>query len=48
MDKLRLNPSYKVEDEDISRKLVNEGAGAGYTVHINDLKFGKILDKKHV
>ena len=48
MDKLRLNPSYKVEDEEISRKLVNEGAGAGYTVRINDLKFGKILDKKHV
>jgi hypothetical protein len=29
-----------------SKKLVKEGAGAGYTVTIKDLKFGKILDKK--
>ena len=31
-----------------SRKLVKEGAGAGYTVTIKGLKFGKILDKKLV
>lgn len=31
-----------------SRKLVKEGAGAGYTVHIKDLKFGSILEKKYV
>lgn len=27
---------------------VDEGAGAGYTVHIKDLKFGNIIDKKLV
>ena len=31
-----------------SRKLVKEGAGAGYTVEIKGLKFGKILSKKIV
>ena len=31
-----------------SKKLVKEGAGAGYTVHIKDLKFGKIVEKKLV
>ena len=31
-----------------SRKLVKEGAGAGYTVTIKNLKFGSILDKKYV
>ena len=31
-----------------SRKLVKEGAGAGYTVTIKDLKLGSILDKKYV
>ena len=31
-----------------SRKLVKEGAGAGYTVHIKDLKFGSIKEKKLV
>lgn len=31
-----------------SKKLVKEGAGAGYTVRIKDLKFGKILDKKYI
>ena len=31
-----------------SKKLVKEGAGAGYTVKIKDLKFGKILDKKYI
>ena len=31
-----------------SKKLVKEGAGAGYTVKIKDLKFGKILSKKLV
>ena len=30
------------------KKLVKEGAGAGYTVKIKDLKFGKILDKKYI
>ena len=29
-----------------SKNMVNEGAGAGYTVHINGLKFGKIFDYK--
>ena len=29
-----------------SKKLVKEGAGAGYTVEIKDLKFGKIVDYK--
>ena len=29
-----------------SKKLVKEGAGAGYTVRIKDLKFGSIIDKK--
>lgn len=48
VDKLGLNPSYKVEDKSISKKLVKEGAGAGYTVRIKDLKFGKILDKKYI
>lgn len=27
-----------------SKKIVKEGAGAGYTVEIKDLKFGKIVD----
>lgn len=31
-----------------SRKLVKEGAGAGYTVKIKDLKFGSIKEKKLV
>lgn len=31
-----------------SKKLVKEGAGAGYTVHIKDLKFGNIKEKKLV
>jgi len=31
-----------------SRKLVKEGAGAGYTVEIKGLQFGKILSKKIV
>ena len=31
-----------------SRKLVKEGAGAGYTVRIKDLKFGTIKEKKLV
>ena len=31
-----------------SRKLVKEGAGAGYTVRIKDLKFGSIKEKKLV
>lgn len=30
-----------------SKKLVKEGAGAGYTVSIKGLKFGKIIDYKH-
>ena len=28
------------------RRMFNEGAGAGYTVRIKDLKFGNIIDKK--
>ena len=48
VDKLGLNPSYKVEDKGISKKLVKEGAGAGYTVRIKDLKFGDIKEKKLV
>lgn len=31
-----------------SKKLVKEGAGAGYTVTIKDLKLGSILEKKYV
>ena len=30
-----------------SKNLVNEGAGAGYTVEIKGLKFGKIIDYKY-
>ena len=37
-----------VEDKGISKKLVKEGAGAGYTVRIKDLKFGDIKEKKLV
>lgn len=37
-----------VAAESNNQKLVKEGAGAGYTVRIKDLKFGKILDKKQV
>lgn len=36
------------EKESTSKKLVKEGAGAGYTVTIKDLKFGSILEKKYV
>ena len=31
-----------------SKNLVKEGAGAGYTVHIKDLKLGKILEEERV
>ena len=40
-------PEGEYADES-SRKLVKEGAGAGYTVTIKDLKLGSILDKKYV
>ena len=33
--------------ESESKNLVNEGAGAGYTVEIKGLKFGKIIDYKY-
>ena len=32
--------------KDDARRMFNEGAGAGYTVRIKDLKFGGILEKK--
>ena len=38
-------PSRPTSD---SKKLVKEGPGAGYTVHIKDLKFGDIISKKLV
>ena len=51
--------SYWVYDEEIkkdktkkmresTKKIVKEGAGAGYTVTIKDLKFGKILEKERI
>ena len=40
-------PEGEYADES-SRKLVKEGAGAGYTVTIKDLEFGSILEKKYV
>jgi hypothetical protein len=41
-------PKTKLGRVSESRKLVKEGAGAGYTVHIKDLKFGNIKEKKLV
>lgn len=41
-----VNLGEKGEYLESSRKLVKEGAGAGYTVTIKDLKFGKIVDYK--
>ena len=37
------NP-YEMEYSESTKKLVKEGAGAGYTVHIKGLKTGKILN----
>ena len=34
--------------ENSKKNLVKEGAGAGYTVTIKDLKFGKILEKERI
>ena len=36
------------EQANNDRRMFNEGAGAGYTVTIKDLKLGKVLDKKLV
>jgi len=36
----------RFNESNSKRKIVNEGAGAGYTVTIKGLRFGKILDKK--